>query len=50
LLDLRDRCEWGELTEAEHQELIDYEDLLEQKRVERLEDLLQLAKLSTRCC
>lgn len=39
------RCEWGELTEAEHQELIRYEDLLEQHRVERLEALMELAKL-----
>jgi len=45
LEELRDRCEWGELTEAEQQELIDYEDLLEQQRVERLEALIQLAKL-----
>lgn len=42
---LRDRCEWGELTEAEHQELIGYEDLLEQQRVERLEALIELAKI-----
>jgi hypothetical protein len=42
---LRDRCEWDELTEAEHQELIGYEDLLEQQRVERLEALIELAKL-----
>ncbi len=42
---LRDRCEWGELTEAEHQELVGYEDLLEQQRVERLEALIELAKL-----
>lgn len=39
------RCEWGELSEAEHQELIRYEDLLEQYRVERLEALMNLAKL-----
>lgn len=45
LEELRNRCEWGELSEAEHQELIDYEDLLEQQRVERLEALMQLAKL-----
>ena len=45
LEELRDRCEWGELTEAEQQELIGYEDLLEQQRVERLEALIQLAKL-----
>jgi hypothetical protein len=42
---LRDRSEWGELSEAEHQELIGYEDLLEQQRVERLEALIELAKL-----
>lgn len=42
---LRDRCEWGELSEAEHQELIGYEDLLEQQRVERLEALSKLAKI-----
>lgn len=42
---LRDRCEWDELSEAEHQELIGYEDLLEQQRVERLEALIELAKL-----
>ncbi len=41
--DLRDRCEWGELSEAEHQQLIHYEDLLEQHRVERLEALMNLA-------
>lgn len=45
LVDLRDLCEWGKLTEAEHQELIGYEDLLEQHRVERLEALIQLANL-----
>ncbi|MBW4548326.1 MAG: hypothetical protein KME25_28380 [Symplocastrum torsivum CPER-KK1] len=42
---LRDRCEWDELSEAEHQELIGYEDLLEQQRVKRLEALIELAKL-----
>ncbi|MEG5140919.1 MULTISPECIES: hypothetical protein [unclassified Microcoleus] len=42
---LRERGEWGELTEAEQQELIGYEDLLEQQRVERLKALIQLAKL-----
>lgn len=45
LQELRNRCEWGELTEAEHYELIQYEDLLEQQRVERLEALMKLAKL-----
>jgi hypothetical protein len=43
--DLRDRCEWGELTDTEHQELLHYEDCLEQHRVERLEALIALAKL-----
>ncbi len=43
--DLRDRCEWVELTDAEHEELIQYEDRLEQWRVERLQALIELAKL-----
>lgn len=43
--DLRERCQWGELTEVQHQELIRYEDLLEQRRVERLEALMKLAEL-----
>jgi hypothetical protein len=43
--DLRGRCEWGELSETEYQELIRYEDQLEQHRVERLEALMELAKL-----
>ncbi|MBE9109263.1 hypothetical protein IQ273_07520 [Nodosilinea sp. LEGE 07298] len=43
--ELRDRCEWGDLSEAEHQELIRYEDRLEQHRVERLEALMELARL-----
>ena len=43
--DLRDRCEWAELTDTEHQELLHYEDRLEQHRVERLEALIALAKL-----
>ena len=45
LSELRDRSEWGDLSEAEHQELIQYEDRLEQHYVERLEALMQLAKL-----
>ncbi len=45
LEELRDRCEWGELTQAEHQELIHSEDLLEQQTVHRLEALIHLAKL-----
>ncbi|NEP59367.1 MAG: hypothetical protein F6K31_20515 [Symploca sp. SIO2G7] len=40
---LRDRCEYGELSEAEHQELVGYEDWLEQLRVEQLEALIKLA-------
>jgi hypothetical protein len=43
--DLRDRCEWGTLPEAEHQGLIRDEDLLEQHRVKRLKALMNLAKL-----
>ncbi|HBB30622.1 MAG TPA: hypothetical protein DDZ80_02015 [Cyanobacteria bacterium UBA8803] len=42
---LRNRSRLGELSEAEHRELIGYEDLLEQQRVERLEALIELAKL-----
>ncbi len=45
LQDLRGRCEWGELTAIEHEELIQYEDRLEQWRVERLQALMELAKL-----
>ena len=45
LEELRDRCEWKELLEAEHQELIHYEDLLEQQNAERLAALIELAKL-----
>ncbi|WP_375515606.1 hypothetical protein [uncultured Nostoc sp.] len=45
LQDLRDRCEWGELTAIEHEELIQYEDQLEHWRVERLQALIELAKL-----
>jgi len=45
LNELRDRSEWGNLSQAEHQELIHYEDRLEQHRVERLEALIELAQL-----
>jgi len=45
LNELRDRCEWGTLSATEHQELLRYEDSLEQYRVERLEAMMQLAKL-----
>ena len=45
LNDLRDRCEQDSLSEAEHQALIRYEDLLEQYRADRLAALMALAKL-----
>lgn len=45
LEELRKRVEWGELTDMEHEELITYEDQLEQWRVERLEALMELARL-----
>jgi len=45
LQELRDRCEWGQLNQAEHEELIRYEDALESQRVERLKALIELAKL-----
>ncbi|MEH2039246.1 MAG: hypothetical protein V7K26_25540 [Nostoc sp.] len=45
LEELRKRAEWGELTDMEHEELITYEDQLEQWRVERLEALMELARL-----
>jgi hypothetical protein len=45
LNELRQRCEWGELSEAEYQELIHYEDSLEQYRVARLKALIDLVQL-----
>lgn len=42
---LRDRASLGELSESEHQELIRYEDWLEEQRVQRLEALMELAKI-----
>jgi hypothetical protein len=45
LQELRFNCEWGQLTDIEHEELIQYEDQLEQWRVERLEALMELARL-----
>ncbi|MEC4806411.1 MAG: hypothetical protein SAJ12_11755 [Jaaginema sp. PMC 1079.18] len=45
LKELREKCEWGNLTDVEHQELIQYEDRLEEWRVERLEALMALARL-----
>jgi hypothetical protein len=43
--DLRDRCEWGHLTPEEHQELMQYEDAIEQHNVDRLQAMIQLAQL-----
>jgi hypothetical protein len=43
--ELRDRCEWGKLSQAEYQELIDYEEKLEHQRLKRLEALMKLAEL-----
>ncbi|MEO0768045.1 MAG: hypothetical protein AAFY72_01215 [Cyanobacteria bacterium J06649_4] len=43
--ELRYRCEWGELSDNEQQELIEYEDRLEQWRGARFEALVQLAQL-----
>ena len=45
LQELRDRCEWEQLTESEHEELLCFEDLLELRRVDRLKALIDLAKL-----
>ncbi|MEL6261470.1 MAG: hypothetical protein AAFR12_10420 [Cyanobacteria bacterium J06626_6] len=43
--DLRQRCEWEQLTDEEHQALIRYEDHQEQFRVDRLSALIELTKL-----
>jgi hypothetical protein len=43
--DLRDRNEWATLTDEEHQELIRYEEQLEQYSVDRLQAMIQLAQL-----
>jgi hypothetical protein len=45
LNELRERCEREELSEAEYQELIRYEDLVEQYRVDRLQALIEFAML-----
>ncbi|MBE9061947.1 hypothetical protein [cf. Phormidesmis sp. LEGE 11477] len=45
LNDLRHRCEWSQLTESEHAELIKFEDRVEELRVNRLASLIELAKL-----
>jgi hypothetical protein len=42
---LREQNEWSELTEAEYQKLLAYEDLLENQNVERIEALMKLAKI-----
>ncbi len=46
--ELCDRCEWGELSNSEQEELIQYEDQLEQWRVECLQALMELAKLKNK--
>ncbi|MEC4804919.1 MAG: hypothetical protein SAJ12_23310 [Jaaginema sp. PMC 1079.18] len=43
--ELREQNEWGELTVAEHRELIEYIETVEAQTVERTEALIQLAKL-----
>jgi hypothetical protein len=43
--DLRDRNEWATLTDEEHQELIRYEEQLEQYSVDRLQAMIQLAQI-----
>lgn len=42
---LRQRNEMGEITEAEHQELLTYVDCVESQDAERAEALIQLARL-----
>jgi hypothetical protein len=45
LNELRDRCEYGDLSPEQHQELMQYEDELERHNVERLDAIMHLAKL-----
>ena len=45
LEELRDRNEWSSITEAEYQELLTYEDSIEQQNVERIEALMKLAEI-----
>jgi hypothetical protein len=45
LEDLRDRLEYEHLTPEEHQELMQYEDELESHNVDRIEAIMNLAKL-----
>ncbi len=42
---LRERCEWDNLTESEYQELLAYEDWLENQNVARLKAIIQLAEI-----
>lgn len=42
---LRERCEWDHLTEFEYQELLAYENWLENQNVARLEAIIQLAEI-----
>ena len=44
LNDLRDRNEWSELTPAEYNELLVYEERVESLNVERVRALIELAK------
>jgi hypothetical protein len=43
--DLRDKNEWGTLTDAEHQELLGYVDVIEEMDVVRVDAMMKLAKL-----
>lgn len=45
LKDLRHRCEWEELSQAEQKELVGYEDKKEQLRTARVAALIELANL-----
>lgn len=42
---LREQNEWEQITEAEHTELLAYEERLEKMNVERVEALIKLAKI-----
>ncbi|MDB9315448.1 hypothetical protein PN462_20205 [Spirulina sp. CS-785/01] len=42
--ELREQNEWGELTAAEHQELIEYIETIEAQTVERTEALMKLVR------
>jgi hypothetical protein len=45
LEELRDRCEYGNLTTEEHEQLMQYEDELERHNADRIEAIMHLAKL-----